>query len=68
MAQAIDVIGGYAYPCMIGHIFIQRAVMPMMGNAVDEVKTAADAVALGVLEDGLADVLEAVIPGPTEDS
>jgi hypothetical protein len=33
-----------------------------MGNAVDEVKTAADAVALGVLEDGLADVLEAVLP------
>jgi hydroxymethylpyrimidine pyrophosphatase-like HAD family hydrolase len=33
-----------------------------MGNAVDEVKAAADAVALGVLEDGLADVLEAVLP------
>jgi hypothetical protein len=33
-----------------------------MGNAVDEVKDAADAVALGVEEDGLADVLEAVLP------
>jgi glutathione S-transferase len=36
MAQAISVIGSYAYPCMIGQIFIQRAVMPMMGNSPDE--------------------------------
>ena len=36
MAQALGVIGGYAYPCMIGQIFIQRAVMPMLGNAADE--------------------------------
>ena len=36
MAQAISVIGGYAYPSLIGQIFIQRAVMPMMGNAADE--------------------------------
>jgi len=41
MAQAINVIGGYAYPCMIGHIFIQRAVMPMMGNTADEAAIAA---------------------------
>ena len=41
MAQALGVIGGYAYPCMIGHIFIQRAVMPMMGNAADEAAIAA---------------------------
>ena len=41
MAQAINVIGGYAYPCMIGQIFIQRAVMPMMGNAPDEAAIAA---------------------------
>jgi glutathione S-transferase len=41
MAQAINVIGGYAYPCMIGHIFIQRAVVPMMGNTADEAAIAA---------------------------
>jgi glutathione S-transferase len=41
MAQAINVIGGYAYPCMIGQIFIQRAVMPMMGNSSDEAAIAA---------------------------
>jgi glutathione S-transferase len=41
MAQAINVIGGYAYPCMIGQIFIQRAVMPMMGNTPDEAAIAA---------------------------
>jgi glutathione S-transferase len=41
MAQAIDVIGGYAYPSLIGQIFIQRAVMPMLGNAVDEAAIAA---------------------------
>ena len=36
MAQAMSIIGGYAYPCMITQIFIQRAVMPMMGNPSDE--------------------------------
>ena len=41
MAQAINIIGGYAYPCMIGQIFIQRAVMPMMGNTADEAAIAA---------------------------
>ena len=41
MAQAINVIGGYGYPCMIGRIFIQRAVMPMMGKAADEQAVAA---------------------------
>ena len=41
MAQAINVIGGYAYPCMIGQIFMQRAVMPMIGNTADEAAIAA---------------------------
>jgi glutathione S-transferase len=59
MAQAIDVIGGYAYPCMIGHIFIQRAVMPMMGNAPDE---AAIAAALPQAETSVA-ALEKLIDG-----
>jgi glutathione S-transferase len=36
MAQAINIIGGYAYPAMIGQIFIQRAVMPMIGGTADE--------------------------------
>jgi glutathione S-transferase len=36
MNQALSIIGGYAYPCMISQIFIQRAVMPMLGNASDE--------------------------------
>jgi glutathione S-transferase len=36
MAQAINIIGGYAYPAMIGQIFIQRAVMPMTGGTADE--------------------------------
>jgi len=36
MNQALSIIGGYAYPCMIGEIFIQRAVMPMLGNPSDE--------------------------------
>lgn len=36
MNQALSIIGGYAYPCMIGQIFLQRAVMPMLGNASDE--------------------------------
>jgi glutathione S-transferase len=41
MAQAISVIGGYGYPSLIGQIFIQRAVMPMMGNPADEAAIAA---------------------------
>jgi glutathione S-transferase len=36
MAQAINIIGGYAYPALIGQIFVQRAVMPMIGNTADE--------------------------------
>ena len=36
MTQAIGIIGGYAYPCMIGQIFMQRAVMPLLGEASDE--------------------------------
>ena len=36
MAQAIGIIGSYAYPAMITQIFIQRAIMPMMGNPPDE--------------------------------
>jgi glutathione S-transferase len=36
MAQAISVIGGYAYPCLITQIVVQRMIMPMLGNAVDE--------------------------------
>jgi glutathione S-transferase len=36
MTQAIGVIGGYAYPCLITQIVIQRMVMPMLGNASDE--------------------------------
>ena len=41
MAQAINIIGGYAYPAMIGQIFIQRAVMPMIGSTADEEAIAA---------------------------
>jgi glutathione S-transferase len=41
MTQAINVVGNYAYPCMISQIFIQRAVMPMMGNTADEAAIAA---------------------------
>jgi glutathione S-transferase len=41
MAQAINVVGNYVYPCMISQIFIQRAVMPMMGKAADEAAIAA---------------------------
>ena len=36
MAQAINIIGGYAYPCLIMQIFMQRAIMPMIGNPTDE--------------------------------
>jgi len=41
MAQAINIIGNYAYGPMIGQIFIQRAVMPMVGNSADEEAIAA---------------------------
>ena len=41
MNQALSIIGSYAYPCMIGQIFIQRALMPMLGNAADEAAIAA---------------------------
>jgi len=36
MTQAINVIGSYAYGAMIGQIFMQRAVMPMIGSTADE--------------------------------
>ena len=36
VAQAIGVIDSYAYPCMVTKIFIQRAVMPMVGQSSDE--------------------------------
>jgi glutathione S-transferase len=36
MNQALSVISGYAYPCMVSQIFIQRALMPMLGNPSDE--------------------------------
>jgi glutathione S-transferase len=41
MAQAINIIGGYAYPAMIGQIVIQRLVMPMLGSTADEEAIAA---------------------------
>jgi glutathione S-transferase len=41
MTQAIDVINSYVYPCLIEQIFIQRAVMPMMGKSADEAAIAA---------------------------
>ena len=36
MTQAIGIVNGYGYPCMIGQIFMQRAVMPLLGEASDE--------------------------------
>jgi len=36
MTQAINVIENYAYGAMIGQIFMQRAVMPMIGSTADE--------------------------------
>jgi glutathione S-transferase len=36
MAQAIGIIGSYAYPAMILQIFVQRAVVPMKGGTADE--------------------------------
>jgi glutathione S-transferase len=41
MNQALSIIGSYAYPCMIGQIFMQRAVMPLIGNPSDEAAIAA---------------------------
>jgi glutathione S-transferase len=35
-AQAINIIGNYAYPAMITQIFVQRAVRPMTGGTADE--------------------------------
>jgi glutathione S-transferase len=36
MAQAINIIGAYAYPAMISQIFVHRAVRPMTGGTADE--------------------------------
>ncbi len=36
MTQVIGIISNYGYSCMIGQIFVQRAVMPMMDTAPDE--------------------------------
>ena len=41
MNQALSVIGGYAYPCMVSQIFMQRALMPMLGHPTDEEAIAA---------------------------
>ena len=43
VVQAISAINAYAYSCMISQIFIQRAVMPMLGQSSDE-----DAIKAGV--------------------
>jgi glutathione S-transferase len=54
MNQAMSVLASYAYPCLISQIFMQRAVMPMIGNASDEAAIAAALpkaeTALGALE------------------
>ena len=54
MNQAMSVLASYAYPCLIGQIFMQRAVMPIIGNASDEAAIAAALpnaeTALGALE------------------
>lgn len=36
MGQAIGVVNSYAYPAMIGQIFMQRTVAPMIGGTADE--------------------------------
>lgn len=36
MNQALSLISGYAYPSMITQIFVQRTLMPMLGNPSDE--------------------------------
>jgi glutathione S-transferase len=59
MTQAIGIVNGYAYPCMIGQIFMQRAVMPLLGEASDEtaIETAVPEAqtCLAVLEDLIGD-------------
>ena len=59
MNQAMSVLASYAYPCLISQIFMQRAVMPMIGNASDE---AAIAAALPNAETALS-ALEHLIDG-----
>ncbi len=59
MAQAINVIGNYGYPSLITAIFLQRALMPMLGQASDEAVIAA---ALPKAETTL-DALEQLIDG-----
>ena len=36
MAQVVSILDNYTYGPTIGQLFIQRAVMPMMGNEADE--------------------------------
>lgn len=36
MGQVMGIVDSYAYGPMVGQIFIQRAVMPLMGNEADE--------------------------------
>jgi glutathione S-transferase len=36
VTEAAGIIANYAYPAIIGQIFMQRAVMPMMGGTADE--------------------------------
>ena len=59
MTQAIGIVSGYGYPCMIGQIFMQRAVMPLLGEASDEtaIETAVPEAqtCLAVLEDLIGD-------------
>ena len=59
VSQAIGVVSGYAYPCCIGQVFIQRAVMPMLGNESDE---AAIAEAVPEVEKAIG-ALESLIGG-----
>ena len=59
MTQAINIVGSYAYPAMIGQIFVQRAVVPMRGGMADE---AAIAAAMPQAETAVA-ALEKLIDG-----
>jgi len=36
MNQIISILNSYTYPCTITQLFIQRVVMPMLGNQSDE--------------------------------